>query len=249
MYFLTLLLALPSFGQEPVDFSLVEEGKTIDGSAPVGSVDEKGEVKWIYPPGYFEKKERAMKEALKKKSAAETEAEKRRLQEQMKLKMDSLKARTIASEKKEPDFKLASNEGKQIKGTAHILGYYYGANLSLLWRKGHWSYGIMGKYAASSNADTGSKESLVGVLGQGQYHLFPRWYTDSSSHKVLDPFITFAGGYMTSSSEGGLGLTTGLGASYPLSKGFKAYGEYEIMMFKNMDGVHGSYSLGLSWEF
>ncbi len=249
MYFFTLLLSTKVWAQEPETFSLVEEGSKIskESVSPVGSVDDKGEVKWTYPPGYFEQKEQEMKKELQRKSAAETEAEKRKLKEIMKKKMDNFKERTIASS--EPVFNPADDSGRQIKGTAQVLGYYYGANIALLYRQGHWSYGVMGKYSASSNVDTGSRDSVMGLLGQGAYHLFPRWYTDSLSHKVLDPYVNFALGFGSSSSSSGALVTTGLGASYPLSKGFKAYGEYEIMMFEDANKVHGSYSLGLSWEF
>ena len=253
IYFFMLFMALTVKAADATDFSLVPEGsKEEKTDNPIGQVDEKGEIQWKYPEGYFEKKQQAMENALKIKKQQEVEAEKRRLQDILNKKMERLnQERSLASEEdKTPKFVPASNSGRQVKALAHILGYYYGSNVSVLWRKGHWSYGVMGKYSMASNPDTNTKENLFGVLGQGQYHFYPRWYTDSTFHKVLDPYAVVSGGYLSSDKDSaGLGITTGLGASYPLQKGFKVYGEYEMMFFKSLDKLHGSYSVGISWEF
>jgi opacity protein-like surface antigen len=101
-----------------------------------------------------------------------------------------------------------------------------------------------------NNPDTQVKYNMMGLLGLGEYHFFPRWYTESSSHKVLDPYVFMGAGYATTdNSQSGLGLTTGVGASYGLTNGFKVYGEYEILMFKKTDNIYGSYSIGIGWEF
>ena len=255
-YILSVIFSSVAIAQATEEFSLMPEQsydteKTME--KPVGTVNDQGNIEWKYPPGYFEKQKEEMRRELEEKKKKEIQAEREKLKkilEAKKKEMDEIKKRSVASEG--PNFIPGPNKGQFIKGTVHLLGYYYGANLASLWQEDQWSYGVQGKVAIINNPDTNSTFTTFAVMALTQYHFFPRWYTSSPKEKFLDPYAFLSlGGASTTKNTGEVGVagTTGLGASYGLTSNVKAFGEYEIFYYKELSGLSGSYSLGIIWEY
>lgn len=256
-YFLLLitsvfLTSIPSWAAE--DFNLIPSSShETSETKPMGAVNDQGEIEWKYPPGYFDKKKQELVQDMEEKKEKELAKEKARMKAAIEAKnkeIEAIKKRAVASQG--PSFIPGKNKGRVIKGTVHLLGYYYGANLGALWQEDQWAFGFQFKGAVMSNPDTNTSITAFGAMGLAQYHFFPRWYTNSPKTKTLDPY-TFVGAGVAAPSNNlgsaGLGLTTGLGASYPLSSTVKAFGEYEIFLLKEFKDLSGSYSMGLTWEF